>query len=170
MSFVVRPMAQADLDAVLDLGMRTPGSPHWTRGNYFDLVHLPGVKLVAESGGPFFDPISSPISGFAVATVATIAPGQSIGDLETIVVDTHARRQGIGAALLEAVIAWCREARAQRLELEVRVSNAAAIALYERFRFARDGRRPGYYRNPEEDALLMGLELDSTAKTVEKNP
>jgi [ribosomal protein S18]-alanine N-acetyltransferase len=161
MSFVVRPMAQEDLDAVLDLGMRTPGSPHWTRGNYFDLVHLPGVKLVAESTGSF----AGQIAGFAVATLTV-----DIADLETIVIDTHARRQGIGAALLEAVIAWCRQAHAQRLELEVRVSNAAAIALYERFGFARDGIRRSYYRDPEEDALLMGLELDSPVQTVEKNP
>jgi [ribosomal protein S18]-alanine N-acetyltransferase len=161
MSFVVRPMAQQDLDAVLDLGMRTPGSPHWTRGNYFDLVHLPGVKLVAEAAGQLI--------GFAVATLTA-----DIGDLETIVVDSRHRRQGVGIALLEGVIEWTRESRAQRLELEVRVTNQPAISLYERFGFCRDGVRPGYYRDPEEDALLMGLDLDPhghpPTQAVEKNP
>jgi ribosomal-protein-alanine N-acetyltransferase len=47
------------------------------------------------------------------------------------------------------------------MELEVRISNRAAIALYERAGFVQDGRRRGYYRDPEEDAVLMGLPLIS---------
>jgi ribosomal-protein-alanine N-acetyltransferase len=59
------------------------------------------------------------------------------------------------------VLAWAQRQGARRMELEVRISNRAAIALYERAGFVQDGRRRGYYRDPEEDAVLMGLPLIS---------
>ncbi len=46
-----------------------------------------------------------------------------------------------------------------RIEIEVRAGNKPALCFYEHAGFGRDGLRRGYYRNPEEDALLMGLEL-----------
>jgi ribosomal-protein-alanine N-acetyltransferase len=144
----IRRMVSADMDAILELANRSPGSPHWTRGNYVTLEERPGVALVAE--------LDDALAGFAVAALAA-----DIAELESIVVAAEFRRRGIGAALLDAVLAWAREQGAQRMELEVRASNRAAIALYERADFVRDGVRRGYYRDPEEDALLMGLALVS---------
>jgi [ribosomal protein S18]-alanine N-acetyltransferase len=48
------------------------------------------------------------------------------------------------------------------VELEVRAGSAGAIALYERLGFVAVGRRPGYYRSPVEDAVLMRLEVGSS--------
>ncbi len=66
---------------------------------------------------------------------------------------------GVGAALCEAVVAWCAGRGATEVELEVRAGSAGAIALYERLGFVAVGRRPGYYRSPMEDAVLMRLEV-----------
>ena len=81
------------------------------------------------------------------------------GDLDLIAVRADRRRQGIAGRLLEALFAACRERGVRRLTLEVRVSNAPAIALYEGFGFARAGLRKEYYTGPVEDALLLAREL-----------
>ncbi len=79
------------------------------------------------------------------------------GDLEilTVVVAQARRRAGIGAALVEAATAEARTRRCERVLLEVRASNAAALALYRRAGFTEDGLRRGYYSDPTEDAVLM---------------
>ena len=65
------------------------------------------------------------------------------------------RRQGVGKALLNAAIAYCRDNRLHLLMLEVRKSNLSAIALYEQFGFQAVGFRKRFYSAPEEDAILM---------------
>lgn len=85
-------------------------------------------------------------------------------ELQAITVAPCARRRGVARALLERL---CYEARAwhsERLLLEVRESNRAARALYERAGFTTDGRRRGYYRSATgggEDALLMSKALET---------
>jgi ribosomal-protein-alanine N-acetyltransferase len=69
------------------------------------------------------------------------------------------QRCGIARALLLELIATARVRGIRELGLEVRVSNAAAQALYRAHGFRLTGLRRGYYRSPDEDALLMGLTL-----------
>ena len=69
------------------------------------------------------------------------------------------RRKGIGRALTAALIAEAKRLSLDWLQLEVRVSNAAAIALYASLGFAPIGKRPRFYDYPREDALLMRLPL-----------
>ena len=70
------------------------------------------------------------------------------------VADTH-RRRGIARALVEELI---RQLDAYQLSLEVRSSNAPAIALYEALGFVQVGLRKNYYRKPKEDALILRKE------------
>src|SRR4029450_11715598 len=65
------------------------------------------------------------------------------------------RRQGIAAALLEPLIEMPARDTSRGYTLEVRVSNAAAIRLYERLGFQARGVRRGYYTDNREDALIM---------------
>ncbi len=65
------------------------------------------------------------------------------------------RRQGLGRRLLAHVLAEAAALGAPRATLEVRMSNVAAIALYEAGGFVRAGRRPAYYSHPVEDALVL---------------
>ena len=76
------------------------------------------------------------------------------GYVTNVAVSPDARRQGIGAALLAETAAYAEAHRLYRVTLEVRVSNAPAIALYEGAGYVRDGVRPGFYRNPTEDAAI----------------
>ncbi len=61
--------------------------------------------------------------------------------------------------LVHAALNWGRDLRADEIRLEVRESNVGAVQLYERCGFVIAGRRPGYYTNPPEDALLMHRRL-----------
>ena len=73
--------------------------------------------------------------------------------LMNIAVDPPVRRQGIATALLEQMVA--RAGDDASYTLEVRPSNATAIALYERFGFRSAGTRPRYYHDTGEDAVIM---------------
>ncbi len=65
------------------------------------------------------------------------------------------RKKGIGQRLLEALIEYSKENKLSFLSLEVRVSNLAAISLYEKNGFKKIGVRKNFYSNPKEDALIM---------------
>jgi ribosomal-protein-alanine N-acetyltransferase len=71
-----------------------------------------------------------------------------------VCVDPDERRQGIATALIAELVARVGDQRA-RFTLEVRTSNAAAIALYEAFGFRTAGTRRRYYQDNGEDALIM---------------
>ena len=76
-------------------------------------------------------------------------------DMMNIAVDPDYRRQGVGQALVEKLIIGLQQRGSEALMLEVRVSNSSAISLYEKLGFTLAGRRPNYYRNPREDALIL---------------
>ena len=70
------------------------------------------------------------------------------------------RRRGIGGALLRTALRLAAREGARRAVLEVRAGNGPALALYKRFGFRISGRRPRYYRDPPEDALVMCARLE----------
>lgn len=109
--------------------------------------------------------LSNPLSAWLVAmdgdALAGYVGSQSVmgeSDMMNIAVDAHYRRQGIAQALVEALVAQLKEKGNHSLTLEVRISNQPAIALYEKLGFEQVGKRPNYYRNPKEDALILRKE------------
>ncbi|HXH95576.1 MAG TPA: GNAT family N-acetyltransferase, partial [Gaiellaceae bacterium] len=85
-----------------------------------------------------------------------------------LMVAIGARRQGVGSALLEAAVAWARGAGVRKLELHVFPWNEAAIALYEKFGFAREGYREGHYHRAGEDvdAILMAYRIPEARSAI----
>lgn len=77
------------------------------------------------------------------------------GEIANIAVHPEYAGQGVGFALLEAVKQFCAESGILTIHLEVRPSNAPALALYRKCGFLPTGRRRGYYSDTGEDALLM---------------
>jgi ribosomal-protein-alanine N-acetyltransferase len=104
--------------------------------------------LIAET------PLSGVILGFAVAS---LLPPQA--ELETIAVATKWQRRGVARRILTAMTEELRKAMITEVLLEVRASNSAALAFYRALGFAIAGRRPLYYADPIEDAVLMELRL-----------
>ncbi len=83
------------------------------------------------------------------------------GELEilNVAVLPECRRRGLGRRLLGLLLQVARKMGITRAVLEVRTGNAPAIALYEGLGFARAGRRPRYYADTGEDALIYALDL-----------
>jgi [ribosomal protein S18]-alanine N-acetyltransferase len=168
----LRPARSSDLDAVVALERATERAPHWARAVYAEMARaaeLPSGGSVgeavrrciflAERAGGDEGALERRVVGFAVGAV------QESAELESVVVAASARRRGIGRALCEAVMAWCREQGAAEMALEVRATSAGAIAMYARLGFIEIARRVRYYRDPEEDAVVMKLRLERDSPT-----
>ena len=81
-------------------------------------------------------------------------------DMMNVAVSAQARRRGIAQALVEALVIQLKQRGSRCLTLEVRTSNAPAIALYEKLGFRQVGRRPNYYSHPKEDGLILRKEWE----------
>ena len=81
-------------------------------------------------------------------------------DMMNVAVHPDFRRKGIAEALVNTLVENLQKMGSRCLTLEVRASNAPAIALYEKLGFAEIGRRKNYYRNPREDALILRKEWE----------
>lgn len=79
--------------------------------------------------------------------------------ITNVAVDKNFRKAGIGSMILDAIINHCTNEKCSFVSLEVRVSNVAAINLYEKYGFASQGIRKGFYSRPTEDANIMTLFL-----------
>ena len=81
-------------------------------------------------------------------------------DMMNIAVHPDCRRKGVAAALITELICRLKGQGSHILRLEVRESNAPAIALYKAMGFPQLGLRKNYYRNPKENALILGKEWE----------
>jgi ribosomal-protein-alanine N-acetyltransferase len=86
------------------------------------------------------------------------------GELANLAVAPDHRRQGVGQALLDAMLSDAERRGVRQMYLEVRASNATARKLYEARGFEEVGRRKGYYRSPVEDALILRCTLKRSLK------
>jgi ribosomal-protein-alanine N-acetyltransferase len=90
--------------------------------------------------------------------VASLTAPQA--ELETIAVTAENQRRGVARKLLDEIFEKLALAGATEVVLEVRSSNQSALGLYRRLGFVETGRRPRYYHDPIEDAVLMRLGLE----------
>jgi ribosomal-protein-alanine N-acetyltransferase len=143
----LRPMRDDDLDAVMEIERRAYPFP-WTRGIFRDCLQAGYPAWVLDDGGR--------LAGYGLLSVAA---GEA--HILNVCADPALSRQGHGRRLLRALLQQARGRGAQRVFLEVRPSNGAAIALYHAEGFNEIGRRPRYYpaANGREDAIVMALEL-----------
>lgn len=153
MSMNIRRMTEQDLAGLLTLASRSLEAPQWPRANYeailqgapADLLRCCWVAMRQQT-----------LAGFAVTSWLR---GETAAEVESVVVDLDYRRQGIGNALIGVCMSWAASAGASAIRLEVRASNAAALALYRRRGFVSSGVRPEYYASPVEDAQVLQAPL-----------
>jgi len=140
---VIRTAEAADLAMIIGIEQRSPEAAHWPRATYLSAVaDRTRLVLIAED--------EARIEGFLVASKAT-----QEWELENIAVAPERRRRGIGQALVTELISQARQAGAVEIRQEIRASNLAAQILGRSVGFQQDGRRPAYYSNPTEEALLF---------------
>ncbi len=137
-------------------------------------VHVPAIAELEKVC--FRDPwpdqsirseLTNPLSLWLVALtegeVAGYVGSQSVlgeADVMNVAVAPAYRRMGIASTLLLSLQRALAANQVHSLTLEVRVSNAPAIALYGSLGYIQVGRRPNYYRNPKEDALILRKEWE----------
>jgi ribosomal-protein-alanine acetyltransferase len=171
MRFSIRAMTVQDFDEVVKLAARFVEAPHWTRHDYEPLPFA-APQAIPRAFAPANPPAAltrcsmvarsdNDLAGFAVASWLHLEPAE----IEGLVVDEKYRRQGIGSALIWACKEWAIAAGALSIRLEVRASNAAALALYQRHGFSAVGYRRAYYSAPIEDAVLLQAPLDVKVTT-----
>ena len=142
------PMTEARLDEVLAIEQRAYAQP-WSRGNFTDSLRSGYQAQLLVADGT--------ILGYFVAM-----KGVDEVHLLNITVAPDHQGQGWGRVLLDALAIWSRGQGAQWLWLEVRVSNARALQIYERHGYRRVGERRGYYpaaNGQREDAVVMSFKL-----------
>jgi ribosomal-protein-alanine N-acetyltransferase len=145
----IRQLAYADLPQVIAIERRAFTTP-WSLAMFvLELSKPSGICLAAV------DDETSKLVGYLVCSRY-----DTVWHLMNVAVEPALRRRGIGWALLEEMIR--RAGPEQQFTLEVRTSNTPAIALYERLHFRSAGKRPRYYRDNGEDAVIMWR----TAETV----
>lgn len=163
--FQVRRARPGDLDAIVELFASVAAEGRWIaaeapidrgqrRRRLREGIDQPGTAMfVAEAGGEPIGMLRIDKAGYGVAELGML-------------VAAAWRRRGVGSALLRAGIAWAREAGAHKVTLQVWPHNQAAISLYERFGFEREGLLRRHYRRRNGelwDAVVMGLSLDRPA-------
>lgn len=141
---ILRP---EDAKAVAKILLQSLEAVFWSEASVRDVLGWKGILgLAREARGE--------VVGFLI--------GRQVGDeaeVLNLAVAPASRRKGEGGALLRAAIVEFRKRRASRVFLEVRESNAAGIAFYEKHSFFRVGQREGYYRDPAEAAIVMEIKL-----------
>jgi ribosomal-protein-alanine N-acetyltransferase len=172
----VRRMCAADLVRVVEIAAALTQAPKWPASAYvaaMDQENTPRrVALVAEYLlPPELKPDLIPRASVDAAKTAPFQGGGRVfgfavasllppeAELETIAVAKEGQRHGIASLLLRALIQELEAERVSRLALEVRASNQAALRFYQARGFKQTGRRPRYYADPEEDAVLLELTL-----------
>lgn len=142
-SLEIRDAAPDDLAAVVAIERASFGDP-WSEASFRGLLRAERSRFrVATRGG-------GGVVGYAIAL--------RVGDeaeLANLAVDPTARRGGIGAVLLDDLLASTDAAPGATVYLEVRASNEPAQALYRSRGFEAVGRRKRYYTRPDEDAVVM---------------
>jgi [ribosomal protein S18]-alanine N-acetyltransferase len=149
--FAIRRMRAADIDRVVEIAAGRREAPQWQRGVYLTAIDPEAVPLRAAFVAEDREGV---IAGFAVASIT--APE---AELETIAVAARFERRGIARRLFDQVQNALRDAEVKSALLEVRASNFPALGLYRSLGFEETGRRPRYYADPVEDAVLMSKQV-----------
>lgn len=130
----VRAGRPEDLERVGDIQARSPGAARWAPAEY--LAH--DFRVAVRDGA---------VAGFVVAR--RVAEGES--EILNLAVAPELRRGGVGRRLVADLV----DRHAGEVFLEVRESNREARIFYQAMGFEEAGRRPGYYSDPEEAAVVM---------------
>ena len=148
MTVRIRPMRTADLDVLLPYEESMFGTESWSRQSYLDELADTTTRyyVVAEEDGTV-------LGSGGLLSIAETSQVMTVGVLPP------ARRRGLGALLMQALLTEARRLRSAEVLLEVRIDNLAARTMYDKLGFAVIGTRRGYFDHGRVDALVMRLGL-----------
>jgi len=143
----IRPLRPEDAAAAAQILRQSPEAVFWPEASVREVLEWTGILgLAAETKGE--------VNGFLIGRQL-----REEAEVLNLAVAPDHRRKGEGGALLRAAVAEFRKRGVDRVFLEVRESNAAGISFYGNHSFFQAGRRDGYYRDPNEAAIVMEIRL-----------
>jgi ribosomal-protein-alanine acetyltransferase len=143
----VRRLHPEDAGSVAEILRQSPEAVFWPEVSVKEVLEWQGMLGMASEA-------DSKLVGFLIARQA-----KNEAEVLNLAVAPERRRQGEGRALLGAAFESLHARGVSRVFLEVRESNAAAIAFYSKHGFSKSGRREGYYRDRFEAAIVMEKNL-----------
>jgi [ribosomal protein S18]-alanine N-acetyltransferase len=153
----IRRLTYADLPQVIAIERRAFPTP-WSLAMFvLELSKPGGICLAARREGR--------LVGYLICSRY-----DTVWHVMNVSVDPDERRTGVASALIEELLQRVGDGQRARFTLEVRTSNAAAIALYERFGFRTAGTRRRYYQDNGEDALIMWRTPSTLSGSLEDVP
>ena len=144
----IRKMAESDIPEVARMEKTIFADP-WSEKVYRETFELP------EAG----DVVATDVSGDREEIIGAAGVRNKVGtgEITNVMISPGFRGRGIAKKMLADLLELGRQLGACDFTLEVRVSNKPAIRLYESLGFESEGIRPGFYRNPVEDAAIYWL-------------
>ena len=139
---IIREMQEDDIPAIMDIERSSFTTP-WSEISFLSEIYKKnGISKVAR---------------FAGKLIGYICVNYVLHESHLLNLAVHQdfRKQGVGTLLMNEILRELKKRGCVFVYLEVRVSNTAAQAFYERFGFTSESRRKKYYAHPNEDALLM---------------
>jgi [ribosomal protein S18]-alanine N-acetyltransferase len=150
----IRTMREADATSISEILREAPEAVFWPDTSVKEvLTWTDALALVRELNGK--------VIAFLIARQAA-----DEAEILNLAVARHFRSRGEGGTLLRAAVEQFRSRGVKRVFLEVRESNAAGIVFYRKHGFSEAGRRSGYYRDREEAAVVMELQLTRAEEAV----
>jgi ribosomal-protein-alanine N-acetyltransferase len=143
----VKSLTPKNLNAILELDQLCFGGL-WTLEAYQRELDSPNSQLLG---------LFSPLSPSRLLGMGCFWSILEEAHITILAIHPQYHRQGLGQALLYCLLQVARDCGLERATLEVRASNTAAIALYEKFGLKIAGRRRRYYQDNDEDALILWL-------------
>jgi ribosomal-protein-alanine N-acetyltransferase len=138
---MIRDFKAADAESIRQLLSGIPEAAQWPPQDWLGSEANSVVRIAEENGG---------VWGLVVFRIIA-----DEAEILNLAVEPRRRRQGIASRLIEDAFATCKAAGVKTIFLEVRESNEAARNLYARIGFTENTRRPKYYRQPSDDALVL---------------
>ena len=146
MEINIRFYTDADAPHIAELEKECFADP-WSQNAITEAAKYGTIFLLAEQDGKILGYLG-------------MKPVLDEGYISNVAVTSSARGKGIGSALLEKLTSYAKENGIKTISLEVRPSNAPAIALYEKFGYKQVGRRKNFYSHPTEDGLILTKEAE----------
>ena len=146
---LIREATEADMDGILEIE-REAIAPPWSHGALLGEIYREETFFAVACPAGIDGTVGAGTLGFII-----LRKIGSEGELLQIAVDKAARRMGVGDALMAAGLGHADGNSVEAVHLEVRRSNEAAAALYEKHGFLAMRVRKGYYSDPVEDAMVM---------------
>ncbi len=145
----IREAARQDIPSILVIQASAFQDPLWKEADYRRMLEDPGSLVLVAEDGP-----SAAAAGYSTARVAG---GEA--EILHLAVNPSCQRAGVGRAILQETCRRLGAACMRAVYLEVRPSNAPALALYRQSGFTLASVRQAYYRDPTEDAFVLSLTL-----------